>query len=64
MPEMDGLALLGNMRSQFPHIPVLAVSGYLDAEDLKDSDFDGFIEKPVSLEQLQDLVEETLAKTR
>ena len=64
MPGMDGLGLLANLRSQFPDLPVLAISGYLDAEELQEYDFDGFIEKPVNLEQLQILVEETIAQTK
>ena len=62
MPNMDGLGLLENLRSQFPELPVLAVSGFIDAEQVKDYDFDGFIDKPVSLKQLQDLVEETVGE--
>ena len=60
MPEMDGFRLLENIRGQFPSIPVLATSGYVDAEELQGSGFDGFIEKPVSLDELQKIVEETL----
>ena len=64
MPDMDGFGLLTNMRSQFPHLPVLAISGFVDAEEVEGYDFDGFIDKPVSLEQLQNLVEETIARLR
>jgi len=62
MPNMDGFGLLANLRSQFPDLPVLAVSGYIDAEQIRDYDFDGFIDKPVSLRQLQELVDETVGK--
>jgi len=60
MPNMDGFGLLTNLRSQFPDLPVLAVSGYIDAEQIRDYDFDGFIDKPVSLKQLQVLVDKTV----
>ena len=62
MPEMDGCTLMTNLRSKFPGVPVLAVSGYLGAEDLTSYGFDGFIDKPVGLDQLQALVEVTLQK--
>jgi CheY-like chemotaxis protein len=64
MPEMDGFGLLENVRGQFPSIPVLATSGYVDAEELQESGFDGFIEKPVSLDKLQRIVEATLDKNK
>jgi CheY-like chemotaxis protein len=60
MPNMDGLGLLKTLRSQHPSLPVLAVSGYLEAEEIQQYGFDGFIEKPVNLPQLQELVEQTL----
>ena len=63
MPEMDGFGLLQSVRDQFPGLPVLAVSGYLESEELESAGFDGFIEKPVSLDQLQKVVEETLARS-
>ena len=62
MPEMDGCTLMSNLRNQFPGLPVLAVSDYLAAEDLKGYGFDGFVEKPVGLDQLQNMVEMTLQK--
>ena len=57
MPNMDGFGLLENLRGKYPQLPVLAVSGYLDADEARGRDFDGFIDKPVSLAQLRDLVE-------
>jgi len=62
MPGMDGIALLEYLRAQHPELPVLAASGYMDAAEIEDYDFDGFVEKPLSLEALQDLVDETVAK--
>lgn len=64
MPEMDGLALLEVLRAQYPQLPVVATSGYLDAEEIEEHDFDGFLEKPVSLDAFRDLVEETMARDR
>lgn len=64
MPEMDGIALLETLRAQYPQLPVLAASGYLDADEISEHDFDGFIAKPVALDDLRDLVEETMALDR
>jgi len=63
MPEMDGCTLLTNLRSKFPGLPVLAVSGYMGADDLEKYDFDGFIDKPIETHRLQDAVEAALART-
>ena len=60
MPEMDGYTLMRNVRSKFPGVPVLAVSGYLGTEDLSGYGFAGFIDKPMGLDQLEALVEVTL----
>lgn len=62
MPEMDGCALLANLRRQYAGVPVLAVSGYLAADQVQDYGFDGFIDKPVGLDKLQELVEIALAR--
>ena len=64
MPNMDGFALLTNLRGQFPDLPVLAVSGYVDADEISKHEFDGFIDKPVSLRHLQTVVEEIITKER
>ena len=63
MPEMDGCTLLTNLRSKYPDLPVLAVSGYLGAEDLQSYGFDGFIDKPVPPQDLQGMVEMALARS-
>ena len=63
MPEMDGCTLLTNLRSKFPGLPVLAVSGHMGADDLESYDFDGFIDKPIETYRLQDAVEAAPAKT-
>jgi CheY-like chemotaxis protein/CRP-like cAMP-binding protein len=64
MPNMDGFALLSNLRSGFPSLPVLAVSGFMDAGQVEEHGFDGFIDKPVSLHDLQRLVEQTVNRGR
>ena len=60
MPVMDGHELLGRLRSQFPSLPVLAISGFVDADETADAGFDGFLEKPLSLQDLQRAVDQTV----
>ena len=64
MPEMGGFVLLKNLRSQFPSLPVLAVSGHTEKGEVDGYDFDGFVEKPVTLKDLQNIVEESVAKAK
>ena len=64
MPQMDGIQLLEALRAQYPDLPVLATSGYMDAAEATEHAFDGFIEKPLSLEPLQHIVETTLGQGR
>ncbi|MEE2657921.1 MAG: response regulator [Candidatus Latescibacterota bacterium] len=62
MPDMGGVQLLEALRSRFPKLPVLAVSGSDDAEEVEGQAFDGFVEKPLSVEALHELVDQTVAK--
>lgn len=62
MPVMDGFELLAAVRRQFPDLPVLAISGFLDEDDISGQGFDDFIEKPVSLARLHELVVGALAR--
>jgi len=58
---MDSPTLLDHLRDLFPLLPVLALAGYADAQEVQQYNFDGFIEKPVAPEQLTELIEETLS---
>ena len=62
MPVMDGFALQATLRNQFPELPVMAVSGYADAEDVEKHHFAAFIDKPVNLQQFQLLVENLISQ--
>ena len=63
-PNIDGFALLENLRAKHPQLPVLAVSGNSDAEEVWIQDFDGYIDKPVRPAQLRDLVKEKVAQRK
>ena len=60
MPEMDGLTLLSEIREKYSEVPVLALSGVLSNDELREYDFDGFVSKPVRLEEFRPLVENSL----
>ena len=67
MPKMKGLGLLGYLHGKFPHLPLVEVSGYLYVDEDRGRDFDGFINKLVSLAELRIVVEnpvEQWKKTR
>ena len=64
MPEMDGTELLARLRELHPDLPVLAVSGYMEASELEEYGFDGVIEKPVIIEELNRSIEQVLDKSK
>ena len=60
MPSLDGCELARQLRSQtdFNLVPLVAVSGYVDAkhrQQAADAGFDEFLGKPYSLDDLQGL---------
>ena len=61
MPEMDGLTLLMLLRDKHPNLPVLALSGYVDAEIIDNYPFNGFIQKPAQLEVIRRAVDTALS---
>jgi len=64
MPEMDGLALMKELKKRKPEIKIIFVSGYAeDAFDknLPDQTQFNFLPKPFTLKQLVRVVKETMA---
>jgi DNA-binding NtrC family response regulator len=62
MAGMDGYELLDKVKEQFPELPVLAISGVAKSEEMREYAFDGFMEKPLDIEELRDLVDEVVDK--
>ena len=62
MPNMDGFGLLQNLRAEFPLLPVVAVSRYLEDDDVRDHEFDEVIEKPFGAKDLRDLAEQMVTQ--
>ena len=58
--RMDGCALAARVRERWPGVPILAISGYVDDRDVAEFEFDGFLQKPIDIEQLRRLVREAL----
>lgn len=67
MPGMDGAAVLAQFRERYPGIPVVILTGsgdYRPAVDcLKNGAFD-YLNKPLRLEQLQDLLDRAIQERR
>ena len=63
MPRMDGFALVDQLKEEFPDIPVLALSGYVGAEEIEAHNFVGLIEKPMQINDFQERVDDTLDKS-
>ena len=63
MPKMDGYALLDKLREAYPDLPVVAISGFASADDIEEYDFDGFIEKPMQVEEFRQIVEGALSES-
>jgi CheY-like chemotaxis protein len=56
MPEMDGFTLLTHLRNLKPELPVLATSGYVEADMVQGYGFTDFLPKPSSPEEIVSLV--------
>ena len=64
MPEMDGPALVREVRAQLPDIPVICISGYAEdsfRDDLGAAKDISFLPKPFSLQELASMVKEAIS---
>ena len=61
MPDMDGYTLLMKLREFHPDVPVLAISGYVKDDDIREYDFDGFVAKPMQADEFKNAVATALA---
>jgi len=58
LPEIDGYELARLLKERCPvKLRVIAVTGYSDEQDHKSAFLDGYLVKPVSLEQLLQAIE-------
>ena len=67
MPEMDGFTLLSHVKSQYPDIPVVVVTGLISAESRNEAlaiGAEGLLSKPCTKDQLLAIVSEALIKKK
>jgi len=69
LPDMDGVEVLSRLRmdERTASIPVLAVTAQAmrgDRERFKEADFDGYLSKPVDIDELLTTVEQHCGETR
>lgn len=65
MPEMDGMALLPWLSSNYPSLPLIVISGYRDFDYIKQAISSNAIEyilKPFSREMIQDSVRQAIER--
>ena len=63
MPKMNGVDLLKRLRTSYPNLPVIGISGYLTDGRGEALGFDSFLNKPLSLKVLKEHVTVQLTKT-
>ena len=65
MPEMNGLEMLQRAKKMAPEIMALIITGYgtdkLEKEAMQ-SGVDGFVNKPITIDKLTKIIDETLAR--
>ncbi|MBF0474376.1 MAG: response regulator [Deltaproteobacteria bacterium] len=59
MPVVDGLTAVSVLKSHYPGIKIILMTGYLNY-DLTGTDIDRLIEKPIQLERIGKMIEEML----
>ena len=67
MPGMDGIKLLSHVKSHYPDISVIIVTGRASNESKKEAlenGAEGLLLKPYTRDQLMTIVNETLAKQK
>ena len=62
MPNMDGLGLANQLLKDYPYIPIIALSGNVEEEEVKGHNFVGFMEKPMRIEAFKEMIEAALQR--
>jgi CheY-like chemotaxis protein len=60
MPEMDGLELLQRIRSSYPKLPVIFITGTAKPDVVGRANPEGFLAKPFRISNLEDVITRTL----
>jgi DNA-binding response OmpR family regulator len=59
---MNGIELFRSLRSEYPDLPVIGLSGYVDSDKVSGLGFDGFLHKPLSLALLKNQIESHITR--
>ncbi len=52
MPEMNGIELTRIIRTQYPHMLIIGISGNCEGKDFLEAGADAFLSKPLQLHEL------------
>ncbi|MBD3168117.1 MAG: response regulator [candidate division Zixibacteria bacterium] len=67
MPEMDGITLMKEIKTSFPRVPVVIITGYSHAytrQKVFEAGADGFISKPFRLRRIEEILRNFLGGMR
>lgn len=56
MPEMDGYELIRRMKSRFPHLVTIMLTGMVDPENPEHTDCDHHLDKPCDVQDILTLL--------
>lgn len=62
MPGMNGLELAKRIRQEYPHLPVIFISGVFTSSILKTIDKEPYLPKPFRIGQLEEMIARVVAK--
>jgi CheY-like chemotaxis protein len=62
MPGMNGIDLARRIRQEYPHLPVIFISGVFTSSILKTIDKEPYLPKPFRIGQLEELIARVVAK--
>jgi len=67
MPQIDGMTLSEQIKSKYPHLPIVLISAYASIETAVGAIKTGFydlLEKPISLERLSKIIDSILLQKK
>lgn len=62
MPGMDGVEFARRVKQKQPELPVIFITGAFNSSILKTIEADGFLPKPFRIGQIEELIEEVMAR--
>jgi CheY-like chemotaxis protein len=64
MPTISGVGVISIVKQKFPHIPVIAITGYYEEHQslVNEAQVDAILEKPFEYAELEKIIAKLLAK--